>query len=297
MKQLFCIALAAVLALPATAQNGKENINKLCGCFEVTFKYAETFSPDKDYKFHDREKIQGATELSLPIINTDKRVVIQHLLVVGNGMVVKHWREDWTYENPVQWNYKGDKVWEKVTLNKADVKGKWSQSVWEVTDAPRYQGSAPWQVVNGHTIWENTADAPLPRREYTQRSDYNILQRTNRLVINGNGYDHVQDNKKVLRANAADKVIAEEKGLNLYEKADDTDCEAATQYWNEHKGFWTAVQQEWDKVLAQKPAIKLVNDNELMGTLFKLADDWKEKKLTAADANTTVAAVLAKHVQ
>lgn len=297
MKQLFSMAVAAVLTLPSTAQNGKENINKLCGCFEVTYKYAETFSPDKDYKFHEREKIQGATELSLPIINTDKRVVIQHLLVVGNGMVVKHWREDWTYENPVQWNYKGDKVWEKVNLDKADIKSKWSQSVWEVTDAPRYQGSAPWQVVNGHTIWENTADAPLPRREYTQRSDYNILQRTNRLVINSNGYDHIQDNKKVSRANGTDKVIAEEKGLNLYEKADDSDCEAATQYWNEHKGFWTAVQQEWDKVLAHKSSIKLVNDNELMGTLFKLADDWKEKKLTAADANTTVASVLAKHIQ
>jgi len=297
MKQLFSMAVAAVLALPVTAQNGKENISNLCGCFEVTFKYAETFSPDKDYKFHDREKIQGATELALPIINTDKRVVIQHLLVVGNGMVVKHWREDWTYENPVQWNYKGDKVWEKVTLNKADVKGKWSQSVWEVTDAPRYQGSAPWQVVNGHTIWENTANAPLPRREYTQRSDYNILQRTNRLVINNNGYNHVQDNKKILRANSTDKVIAEEKGLNLYEKADDTDCEAAAKYWNDHKGFWTAVQEEWDKVLTQKSSIKLVNDNELMGTLFKLADEWKEKKLTTANAGTTVASVLAKHIQ
>ncbi len=297
MKKLLSIAVAAALAVPAAAQNGKENINKLCGCFEVTFKYAETFSPDKDYKFHDREKIQGATELALPIINTDKRVVIQHLLVVGNGMVVKHWREDWTYENPVQWNYKGDKVWEKVNLNKGDVKGKWSQSVWEVTDAPRYQGSAPWQVVNGHTVWENTADAPLPRREYTQRSDYNILQRTNRLVINSNGYDHVQDNKKVLRANGADKVLAEEKGLNLYEKADAADCEAANKYWEEHKGFWTAVQQEWDKVLTQKSSIKLVNDTELMNTLFKLADDWKEKKLTAADANATVAAVLAKHIQ
>src|SRR5690606_32650279 len=147
------------------------------------------FSPDNDYKFHDREKIQGATELALPIINTDKRVVIQHLLIVGNDMVVKHWREDWTYENPVQWNYKANKVWEKVTLNKNDVKGKWSQSVWEVTDAPRYQGSAPWQFVNGYTIWENTADAPLPRREYTKRSDYNILNRTNRIRLSETGYD------------------------------------------------------------------------------------------------------------
>ncbi len=297
MKKVFNIVVAAVLSASATAQTGKENIDKLCGCFEVTFKYAETFSPDKDYKFHDREKIQGATELALPIINTDKRVVIQHLLVVGNGMVVKHWREDWTYENPVQWNYKGDKVWEKVSLNKNDVKGKWSQSVWEVTDAPRYQGSAPWQFVNGHTIWENTTDAPLPRREYTQRSDYNILNRTNRLVIKNDGYDHVQDNKKVLRADGSDKIIAEEKGLNLYEKADEADCEAAAKYWEEHKGFWTAVQQEWDKVLSAKSTIKLVNDNELMNTLFKLADDWKAKTLTAGNVNTTLAGVLAKHIQ
>ncbi|MGC4235427.1 MAG: hypothetical protein QM594_20815 [Niabella sp.] len=297
MKKIFSIVAVAVLSASATAQNGKENIDRLCGCFEVTFKYAETFSPDKDYKFHDREKIQGATELALPIINTSKRVVIQHLLVVGNGMVVKHWREDWTYENPVQWNYKGDKVWEKVTLNKADVKGKWSQSVWEVTDAPRYQGSAPWQLVNGHTIWENTVDAPLPRREYTQRSDYNILNRTNRLVIKNDGYDHVQDNKKVLRADGTDKLIAEEKGLNLYEKADEADCEAAAKYWEEHNGFWTAVQQEWDKVLSAKSTIKLVNDSELMNTLFKLADDWKAKTLTAADVNTTLAGILAKHIQ
>ena len=297
MKRVLSIVLTAALVVPAFAQNGKENINKLCGCFEVTFKYAETFSPDSDYKFHDREKIQGATELALPLINTDKRVVIQHLLVVGNGMVVKHWREDWSYENPVQWNYKGDKVWEKVNLPKADVKGKWSQSVWEVTDAPRYQGSAPWQFVNGHAIWENTVDAPLPRREYTKRSDYNILNRTNRLVINNEGYHHIQDNKKVLRANGADKVLVEEKGLNLYEKADEADCEAASKYWEEHKGFWIAVQQEWDKVLNARSTLKLVNDNELINTLFKLADEWKAKSLTAANANGAVAGVLAKHIQ
>ncbi|HMR84595.1 MAG TPA: hypothetical protein PKE30_15735, partial [Niabella sp.] len=164
-------------------------------------------------------------------------------------------------------------------------------------DAPRYQGSAPWQLVNGRTIWENTADAPLPRREYTHRSDYNILNRTNRIVVKNDGYDHVQDNKKVLRANGSDKVIAEEKGLNLYEKADEADCEAAAKYWEEHKGFWTAVQQEWDKVLSAKSTIKLVNDNELMNTLFKLADDWKTKTLTDSNVNTTVAGVLVKHIQ
>lgn len=300
MKKIVLILGAAVTTATTMAQTGKENVDKLCGCFEVSFKYAETFAPEKDYKFHEREQIMGVTELALPLVNTDRKVVIQHLLVMGNGTIVKHWREDWTYENPVQWIYKGDKVWEKVTLPAAEVKGKWSQSVWEVTDAPRYQGSASWQVVNGHTIWESTADAPLPRREYTQRSDYNILNRTNRLAITEKGYDHIQENKKIIRANGTDKLLVEERGLNGYEKLDKEDCAAGEKYWEEHKGFWLALEEEWTKVLDRRNRIKLTEktgDSDLMARLFEMADEWKEKKLTAADVNNKIKAVLEKHIQ
>lgn len=300
MQKLIILLIAVTISSIAPAQNGKENVDKLCGCFEVSFKYAETFSPEKDYKFHEREQILGVTELALPLINTDKRVVIQHLLVMGDTTVVKHWREDWTYENPVQWVYKGDKVWEKINLNPADVKGKWSQSVWEVTDAPRYQGSSTWQTVNNKLIWENTTDAPLPRREYTHRSDYNILNRTNRLVITGEGYDHIQDNKKVSRADGNDKLIAEEKGINRYEKLADADCAAGKKYWDQHKGFWLALQQEWDKQLQSKSTIKLTETagfQNLMTKLFSMADEWKAGKLTAGNVNSRVAEVLVKHLQ
>ncbi|HOZ84819.1 MAG TPA: hypothetical protein PK191_04975 [Niabella sp.] len=300
MKKLGIGLLALACSTLGFAQNGKENIDKLCGCFEVSFKYAETFSPDKEYKFHDRETIAGVTELALPLINNDKRVVIQHLLVMTSGMVIKHWREDWTYENPVQWVYKGDKVWEKITLSAADVKGKWSQAVWEVSDAPRYQGSAPWQLVNGHSIWENTADAPLPRREYTHRSDYNVLNRTNRLVINGKGYDHIQDNAKISRTKDADKLIAEEKGLNQYIKLSDTDCLDGKQYWETHKGYWLAVQQEWDKLLSSKKSIKIdekETDKTLMTSLFALADDWKAGKLTAGNVHQKIQEVLSQNIR
>lgn len=301
MKKITLLLGAAMVTGIALAQNGKENIDKLCGCFEVSFKYVETFAPEKDYKFHERDKdILGVTELALPLVNTDKKVVIQHLLVMGNGGIVKHWREDWAYENPVQWNYIGNKTWEKKTLSKADVKGKWSQSVWEVTDAPRYQGSAPWQVVNGHTIWENTADAPLPRREYTQRKDYNILNRTNRLVITNTGYDHVQDNKKVIRTEEGDKTLVEEKGLNRYEIQDKTNCTAGEKYWEEHKGFWLALEQEWQKIMESKNRIELieqVDGKDLMTRLFAMADEWKEKKITAANVNTKIKEVLTQHVQ
>jgi len=300
MKKITLLLGTAFSTVTLMAQTGKENVDKLCGCFEVSFKYAETFAPEKDYKFHEREQIVGVTELAMPLVNTDKKVVIQHLLVMSNGTIIKHWREDWTYENPVQWVYKGDKVWEKLTLPAADVKGKWSQSVWEVTDAPRYQGSAPWQVVNGHTIWESTTDAPLPRREYTQRSDYNILNRTNRLTITDKGYDHIQENKKIIRSNGTDKLLVEERGLNGYEKLDQEDCAAGAKYWEEHKGFWLALEQEWGALLDAKNSIKLtekVGDQELMSKLFAMADEWKAKKLTAADVNAKVKAVLVQHIQ
>jgi hypothetical protein len=111
------IFLAAVLftAITATAQqqNGKKNVDALCGCFSVEFKYAETFAPDPNYKYHEREYISGGTELSLPIEVSDKKIVIQHLLVITDSMIVKHWREEWTYENPELWVYQGDKTWKK----------------------------------------------------------------------------------------------------------------------------------------------------------------------------------------
>lgn len=87
----------ASLSAGAQLSEGKKNIEKLCGCFDVEFKYAETFSPDVNYKFHDREEL-SARELALPIEIAEKKVVIQHLLVMGDTSVIKHWREDCVYE-------------------------------------------------------------------------------------------------------------------------------------------------------------------------------------------------------
>lgn len=259
MKKIFSIVVFLGAGCSVFAQKGKENVDKLCGCYEVSFKYAETFSPDTSYKFKERETIDNVTELALPIVNTPTKVVIQHLLVINDTMIVKHWREDWTYENPIQWIFKGDGVWQKVTLPASEVKGKWSQSVWEVSDAPRYQGAAAWQVVNNKTIWENTTDAPLPRREYTTRSDYNILNRTNRLVLTANGYDHVQDNLKIQRtAGASDSVRVEESGINRYVHQAESKCDPAANYWKNYAPFWLAVEKVWEKYMDTHSQIKLV---------------------------------------
>ncbi|WP_448099583.1 DUF6607 family protein [Polluticoccus soli] len=301
MKKVAALALSTCIAASAWAQkDGKKNIDKLCGCFDVTFKYAETFSPNKDYQFHDREKITNVTELALPIVQTDKRIVIQHLLVIDDSTIVKHWREDWTYENPVIWIFKGDGVWEKTTVPATNVKGKWTQTVWEVSDAPRYQGASVWQEVNGHTIWENTTNAPLPRREYTQRTDYNILNRTNRLVLLPNGYNHVQDNIKISRTAAGDSIRAEEKGLNSYVRLEDAKCQPATNYWKNYAPFWVKVEAVWEKYMNDHTTVKLVESlgkgKSLNNQLFKLSDEWKNGTLKS-NVDELIFSTILEHLQ
>ena len=75
MKRL-AVAVTLLVSISAMAQAPKdrEQINKLCGCFEVDFKYAETFSPDPEYKYHNREETGGTAELALPIEMSEKKI-------------------------------------------------------------------------------------------------------------------------------------------------------------------------------------------------------------------------------
>jgi hypothetical protein len=293
MKKILGITLLAACFASAQAQTPKDkpNVEKLCGCFEVEFKYAETFSSDENYKYHDREEISGGTEFIFPAEVTGNKIVMQHLLVITDSMIIKHWREDWSYENPVVWKYKGDKVWVKEQLKPEEVKGKWTQAVWEVSDAPRYQGASEWVSLNGRTIWENTADAPLPRREYSVRNDYNILKRTNRLVLTNDGWTHEQDNQKIIRKNGTDKLLVEEKGLNTYKRVDDSNCAAAKAYWEKNKTYWTKVRKTWEDYTASHSTIELKTEIEgkvLHDHLFALEKEFSAGKVSSADIDARI---------
>lgn len=280
------------------AQNGKENVEKLCGCFSVNFKYAETFSPENSYKYHDREEM-NATELVLPIVNTENKVVMQHLLVIQDSMIVKHWREEWVYESPVLYEYLGDRVWKKKELPAAEVKNKWTQTVWEVSDEPRYQGVSSWIKTDGKVIWENTADAPLPRREYTVRNDYNVMRRRNRIVITDDGYMHEQDNDKIQRE-GKDKLIAQEKGYNTYYKMDDSHCAVAKEWWKKNDKFWNIVRSEWTAYVEKTPTIKMkakVDDKMLNEHFMSLWAEWRSNKIKSAELDSKVKEIMAKFLQ
>lgn len=299
MKKIISAFAAVAFSLSVNAQTGQQLINKLCGCFEVDFKYAETFSPDPNYKYHEREETGGTAELALPIEVSDKKIVIQHLLVVSPTMVVKHWREEWTYENPVIWTYKGNRVWVKDSLPADQVKEKWTQTVWEVADEPRYQGLSQFVHLDGKTIWQNTTDAPLPRREYSVRSDYNILRRTNRLNISDSGYLHEQDNQKIIRQAGIDQLLVEEKGHNRYKRVSDQECAVAKEYWEKNKNYWAKVRKFWTYYINTHKVIELKNKIEgklLHEYLLTLAKEYSEKKVSDAEIDNRIKTEISRFI-
>ncbi len=290
-----------ILGFGSQAQNtaAKKNIEKLCGCFEVEFKYVETFSPDTAYKYHNREEISAGIELALPIEISDKKISIQHLLIIDDNNIVKHWREDWVFEPVSLWKYQGDKIWTKEVLSADLIKGKWLQSVWEVSDAPRYQGASEWIATDGKVFWQNTTDAPLPRREYTTRNDYNILKRTNRIVLNDDGYIHEQDNQKIIRKDGVDKLLVAEKGLNTYVRTDDKRCESGKAYWQKNSEYWAKVRTAWVEYVDTHSSITLkekVDGKVLHQYLGELGRAYASKKIKVTEIDATIKAALEKYM-
>ena len=284
-NRITALALFLAFQLNAIGQQKIENIaiQNLCGCFDITFKYAETFSPNPNYKFHERETINGGIELALPIEISSNKIVIQHLLVISDSLIIKHWREEWTYENPILWQYTDTKTWVKQILSPEQTKGTWTQTVWEVSDEPRYQGSGNFTNKNGEIYWQNTTDAPLPRREYSVRNDYNILNRTNRLHITDSGYIHEQDNKKIKRKAGVDELLVEEKGINTYHRVADSKCSAAKKYWELNKAYWLKVSSIWANYLLTHQTITLktkVEGKVLHQLLYNLLQEYQVKNVS-----------------
>lgn len=262
-----------------------EAIKDMCGCYEIKFKYTETFAPEIDYeKYLDYSA--AALEWAELIEDEGNKLSIQHLLVVNDTTVIKHWRQDWEYENRNVFYYNKDHTWKFKTLPAQEVKGQWTQKVFQVDDSPRYSGSATWIHADGKHYWENKTDAPLPRREYTKRSDYNVMFRGNRQEITDYGWLHEQDNDKVLRADGEEDVLlAQEKGYNIYTKVPDEKCKLAKDWWATNNRFWGKVRNSWEKVYDRKGELtlnKVVDEKPLFMHFYPLEkENAKTKDITA----------------
>ncbi|MAO08960.1 MAG: hypothetical protein CL596_09635 [Alteromonas sp.] len=267
MKKIFLTSIMALfVCFGMQAQSKKEKdinaIKSMCGCYEVTFNFTETFNYSEDSTYiPSKNKIAHGLEWANLIEDENNKLSIQHILIVGNPaepMIVKHWRQDWLYENTNFYMFNHDNQWTYQSKSAEEVTGQWTQKVYQVDDSPRYEGSATWVHVDGKSYWENTTPAPLPRREYTQRSDYNVTLRGNRQEITDYGWFHEQDNEKIIReAGKEDIVLAKEKGFNTYKKVADSRCKAAAKWWTENENKWAAVRKKWDQVFAENQDLEL----------------------------------------
>jgi hypothetical protein len=280
MKKLFPGVLILFIAFSVNAQSKKTKdknaIKEMCGCFEVTYNFAETFNYTKDSTYRpSKMKVTKSLEWAGLVEDENNKVTIQHILQVGNPaspMIVKHWRQDWLYQNTAFYMYNGANNWVFEQKEKKNVRKQWTQKVYQVDDSPRYEGSGTWVHVDGKSYWENTTTAPLPRREYTKRSDYNITLRGNRHEITNSGWVHDQDNRKILRKQGKeDVIIANEKGYNTYKKVPEARCKVAKEWWVANNSKWEMVRNKWEEVYARNTNLKLatkVDNKPLYKHLF-----------------------------
>ena len=303
MKHFLTFILTATLVCTVFAQKSKkqdvEAIMSMAGCYDVSFNYAETFATDTAYEFHNNYTAK-ATELVLPIENSKDKIVLQHLLVLNDTMVIKHWRQDWFYENTEIYEYDKDENWKYVRKTPAEVKGQWTQKVYQVDDSPRYEGSATWMHADGKHYWENTTAAPLPRREKTKRNDYNVMMRGNRHEITAGGWMHEQDNAKMVRnSGEEDKTIAWEKGWNSYTKVDNSKCQAGKDWWEKNQNYWADVRAVWDEVFASKKDLNIkakAEKRKMYNRLFSLAKEFSGNNYDPVKAKAEIRKAIQIHI-
>ena len=272
------LILLIISTLEAQTKKKKDikSIKEMCGCFEIRFDFAETFikTGDEDYK-PSKNYSSGGLEWAQLVTDNKNEISIQHILIAGSKdrpYIIKHWRQDWLYQNTDFYMYDYNNNWNYIKKDKNEVKGQWTQKVFQVDDSPRYEGSGSWVHVDGKSYWENTTSAPLPRREYSKRSDYNVTERGNRQEISLTGWVHDQNNKKIIRKKGdKDLVLAYEKGYNNYVKVEDSKCESAVKWWVKNQNKWKNVRNKWEEVYGRNKNLslkKLVNDSPLYMVLF-----------------------------
>jgi len=171
--------------------------------------------------------------------------------------VQKHWRQDWQWEPAAIVEYQGQDWWRRRTLAPAERRGAWSQTVYQVDDTPRYASVGRFEHTETYSSWTGSRTGrPLPRREHTVRSDYDLLSAVNRHTILPNGWVHEQDNLKVVTGTPP-RPKAREVGVDRYELVSGFDFAASDAYWRATGPFWKVVREAWRARLARSPALHI----------------------------------------
>lgn len=317
-RPLIVLSMALATALPASIAQGSETavvapvygdkardraaILGMAGTFKVTFDMRETVSFVDGYTLL-KPKLSGGHEVVRVVIDTPDTIGLQHLLVVPGAdnkpMVVKHWRQDWTWQPATLLTYTGPGRWTLKRVAPTDAKGAWSQTVYQTDDSPRYAGIGRWRYDDGVTRWmSGESSRPLARRDATHEPPlpYDHYIGTNRHALTPTGWVHEQDNAKIGMKDGAARTFAHEVLVNSYAKAEDFPISAADDYWTKTKDYWAAVRAEWERRIAAGKGLRLKEEPETGSAtgheLMLFADDVATGEMTLAAAKTEAMALI-----
>lgn len=296
-------ALAGPAAAPAgeaAFQKDRTAILGMAGTFKVTFDFRETVAFTPDYT-PIAPKVSGGHEVVRVIEDTGRTISLQHLLVAdgdGKTFVIKHWRQDWTYEPAKLLVYVAPGKWAWKAVSAHERQGAWSQTVWQTDDSPRYGGVGCWAHDDGVARWMSDATRrPLARRDAVRHPVYDHYWGTNRHALTPAGWVHEQDNAKIGQKDGATVTFVHEVVLNTYARFDDFEVSAADAYWNATKAYWATVRQAWDQMAARTGGIVVAEVAETGSAtgerLMGIADDLAEGKTDLAKATAQARTIIA----
>jgi hypothetical protein len=286
-------------------ERDRRAILAMAGEYQVTFDFLEIDSFKADGK-RDRPYQSWGTEKVYVDRDDGKAISLVHMLemrVVQNDgsisepMVTKHWRQDWQYEPRELVEFKGEDRWQRRDLKREESAGRWSQTVVQVDESPRYSSVGKWEHSPSFSSWiSGETWRPLPRREWSVRKDYNVLVGTNRHTITPAGWVQEENNLKTVLTDdraidAAQPYRAREYGVARYARLAEADFKAADQYYERTRKFWASVQTAWAELFRQNAVVTLsapVDQAGLFKDVFEYADELASGKTPAAPADQVI---------
>jgi hypothetical protein len=305
-----CLAIAAALALlPAVSAGADERpperdrraILAMAGDYRVRFDMRETVPFLADYTPLEPKR-SGGFEAVRVIEDRGDVIRLQHLLVVegedDQPVVVKHWRQDWTWQPKEVLVYESSGRWALKPVPAAEREGAWSQTVWQTDDSPRYGGVGRWSYDHGVARWQSGETLrPLARRDAVRHPPYTWYVGVNRHALTPAGWAHEQDNAKVGVRDGKPVTYVHEVVVNTYNRSSDFPVAAADAYWAKTRDYWAQVRLAWDQAVRSRQGVAVREEAEngsMTGPrLMGLADEIAEGRISTAQAVAQARAAIA----
>jgi hypothetical protein len=298
-------AVVAQTPAPATApasafEQDRQSILAQAGQYKVRFDFQENVSFRADYTPEDAH-ISGGNEIVRVVEDTGERISLQHILVMeheGESFVIKHWRQDWTWQPATVLTYAGPNRWVLTPVPEAERAGAWSQTVWQTDDSPRYGGVGRWTHANGLDQWtSNPTFRPLARRDAVRHPVYDRYLGTNRHALTPFGWVHIQDNLKEAEIDGGLVAVVQEDVINTYRTDTGYNPTPGDDYWARTRDYWAGVRAAWDEVILANGGVGLEEEAEngsttgpaLMGMAQQIVDGLKTTDAAIAEARQIIA--------